>query len=128
MIIRAEQMAAFSTPLFRNEVARQLREKYGSGLQDLSDAELLRRVTIGCRLGALRGFSEGPALSGYVALLILFSPDLDSHPRVRAALGLANLSPEQRLQRVIAALEEKDWQELLESDPTTAWNAARRRA
>lgn len=127
MIIRAEQMAAFATPMFRREIARQLREKYTSSLQALPDHKLLERVTIACRLGELRGLREGPALSGYVALLILFSPDLDKHPRARAALETPRLSSQQRLQKLITSLEEKDWEQLLSSDPEAAWNNARRR-
>jgi hypothetical protein len=120
MIIRKEQMCVLDKHCrrtFSDEVARNVRAQYPDEVVGLSESEVCAIAAKGLLRGEAYGFRKKYSLAMFIQLLFLASIEFDSYPPVRYLLNHPAIPPDARIDAVLQAMRDADWDEIRRRGP-----------
>jgi hypothetical protein len=127
LTLRYEQLEASSGAIDRDLVkviAWHLRNHHPRVTQFVSKETLEKRVAYGIRQGRKYRLTSLADLAGFVSLMFEIAPNFDQHPSFQRVLGNPNLPPEGKLQKLVEAVSEQDWNEAIRMYDRQFWSRA----
>jgi hypothetical protein len=109
------QLAQFEDRVVARFVARTTAAFRAAGVPGsagLSEAELGRRVALGVARGRGYGLRFDVHLGAFARLMLRYGPDFDEHPVVRGILTDRHLPDPSRMDALLAAMSQQNWDEL----------------
>lgn len=134
MIIRAEQMSVFQTAAeenFERKLAAHLLANYGaavvhlpetdSAVGELSEETLHSLVKISIERARSYGLTFESSISAFSAIMFETAPNFDKHNLSNLCLNDENITPNDRVNEILALLTEEHWERIRNDYDVYAW-------
>jgi len=101
---------------YARDVARYIRAEHPEAVHEISDAELLRRVSLGIARAESHGLTWDSSITAFVAIMFEVAPTFDEQPAIARVLKDESLSPDQRIDALWERTTDEDWDEAERSE------------
>jgi len=112
--IREEQMALFESSAedgFMQRLLHHLHTNHPEQVDGLSQQALRARAQYGVEVARGYGVHGEAALTAFVALMFVVSPDFHTQPAINRVLEEMRFTPEQNFDDLFARTDDKDWEQ-----------------
>lgn len=109
--ITQTQREKVGNPAFVDRIAFHIRRYRPEDIHGIPEAVLRRRIEHGVEKGRSYGLTWEYSLTVFVAHMIGINPAFDEQPAVHRGLLNPELPPDERIDALIAAVSDEEWEE-----------------
>lgn len=124
--LRADQIESLERDAERRFLVRlvdHLRQHHADIVAQFPEDILREMAESGLRRAKSHGLTEESSVTAFVSLMFEIAPNFDEHPTVRQVLEDEDLDADDRMEDLLEAVSEEEWEEAHEAYDANVWFA-----